>query len=175
MDAPPGNGTHITGFWGVKSVLWQASIIDCVGLFQFFVQFEQHQIISRNIVFFLVEMWIFGWICIGGLKFENEITHAKLRGRDPIFRFCPIIRTFSFTWTDRNKFSTTPCKSPVLFRPSAIISRQKSRKIANEITHFQGRNLNFFVCLNLDATVKMPISMKISICAHFKFENTVFT
>ena len=54
-----------------------------------------------------------------GSKFQNEFTHAKLRGRDPIFRYCPIIRTCSFIWASQNKFSTTPCKSPVLFRPSA--------------------------------------------------------
>ena len=55
-----------------------------------------------------------------GLKFQNGFTHAKLRGRDPIFRYCPIIQTCSYTWASQNKFSTTPCKSPVLFRPSAI-------------------------------------------------------
>ena len=42
-----------------------------------------------------------------GLKFQNGFTHAKLRGRDPIFRYCPIIRTCSFTWASQNKFSTT--------------------------------------------------------------------
>ena len=42
-----------------------------------------------------------------GLKFQNRFTHAKLRGRDLIFRHCPIIRTCSFTWAGPNKFSTT--------------------------------------------------------------------
>ena len=42
-----------------------------------------------------------------GLKFQNGFNHAKLRGRDPIFRYCPIIRTCSFTWASQNKFSTT--------------------------------------------------------------------
>ena len=42
-----------------------------------------------------------------GLKFQNGFTHAKLRGRDPIFRYCPIIQTCSFTWASQNKFSTT--------------------------------------------------------------------
>ena len=55
-----------------------------------------------------------------GLKFQNGFPHAKLRGRDPIFRYCRIIQTCSFTWASQNKFSTTPCKSPVLFRPSAF-------------------------------------------------------
>ena len=98
VDAPPGNGTHITGFWGVKSVLWQASIIDCVGLFQFFVQFEQHQIISRNIVFF------FG----GNVNFRVNLYYFQ-----------------------------------------AKIAQNRER---NNL--FQGRNLKYFVCLNLDATVK---------------------
>ena len=42
-----------------------------------------------------------------GLKFQNGFTHAKLRGRDPIFRYCPIIRTCSFTWASQNKLSST--------------------------------------------------------------------
>ena len=54
-----------------------------------------------------------------GLKLQNGFTHARLRGRDPIFRYCPIIRTCSFIWASQNEFSRTPCKSPVLFRPSA--------------------------------------------------------
>ena len=57
-----------------------------------------------------------------GFKFQNGFPHAKWRGRDPIFRYCPIIRTWSFTWASQNKFLTTPCKSPVLFRPSANTS-----------------------------------------------------
>ena len=57
-----------------------------------------------------------------GLKLQNGFTHARLRGRDPIFRYCPIIRTCSFIWASQNKFSMTPCKSPVLFRPSANIT-----------------------------------------------------
>ena len=54
-----------------------------------------------------------------GLKLQNGFTHARLRGRDPIFRYCPIIRKCSFIWASQNEFSRTPCKSPVLFRPSA--------------------------------------------------------
>ena len=42
-----------------------------------------------------------------GLEFQNGFTYVKLRGRDPIFRYCPIIRTCSFTWASQNKFSTT--------------------------------------------------------------------
>ena len=42
-----------------------------------------------------------------GLKLQNGFTHARLRGRDPIFRYCPIIRTWSFIWASQNKFSTT--------------------------------------------------------------------
>ena len=42
-----------------------------------------------------------------GLKLQNGFTHARLRGRDPIFRYCPIIRTCSFIWASQNKFSTT--------------------------------------------------------------------
>ena len=53
-----------------------------------------------------------------GLKFQNRFTHAKLRGRDLIFRYYPIFRTCSFTWPGQNKISATPCKFPVLFRPS---------------------------------------------------------
>ena len=54
-----------------------------------------------------------------GLKFQNRFTHAKLRGRDLVFRYCPIIRTCSFTWTGWNNISPTPYKFPVLFRPRA--------------------------------------------------------
>ena len=54
-----------------------------------------------------------------GLKLQNGFTHARLRGRDPIFRYCPIIRTCSFIWASQNELSRTPCKSPVLFRPGA--------------------------------------------------------
>ena len=42
-----------------------------------------------------------------GLKLQNGFTHARLRGRDPIFRYYPIIRTCSFIWASQNKFSTT--------------------------------------------------------------------
>ena len=42
-----------------------------------------------------------------GLKFQHGFTHTKLRGRDSIFRYCPIIPTSSFTWAGQNKFSTT--------------------------------------------------------------------
>ena len=63
-----------------------------------------------------------------GLKLQNGFTHARLRGRDPIFRYCPIIRTCSFTWASQNKFSTTPSKSPVLFRPSANIDWELNSK-----------------------------------------------
>ena len=55
------------------------------------------------------------------LKFQNRFTHAKLRRWDLIFRYCPIIRTCSFTWTGWNKILPTPYKFPVLFRPRAIV------------------------------------------------------
>ena len=42
-----------------------------------------------------------------GLKLQNGFTHATLRGRDPIFRYCLIIQTCSFIWASQNKFSTT--------------------------------------------------------------------
>ena len=53
---------------------------------------------------------------------QNFSVRNKIRQnnpmRDPFFRYCRIIRAFSFIRTSQNKFSTTPSKSAVLFRPS---------------------------------------------------------
>ena len=74
-----------------------------------------------------------------GLKFQNRFTHAKLRGRDLVFRYCPIIRTCSFTWTGQNKISPTPCKFPVLFRP-----REPMKSTSSHSRVFSGSLLKFY-------------------------------
>ena len=59
------------------------------------------------------------------LKISKWIYPRKIAWAGKIFRYCAIIRTCSFTWASQNKFSTTPYKSPVLFRPSANIAWKK--------------------------------------------------
>ena len=61
-----------------------------------------------------------------GLKFQNGLTHAELRGRVLIFRYCLVIRTCSFTWTGQNKFSTTLQISGFWFEIFSSLFRSKN-------------------------------------------------
>ena len=72
-----------------------------------------------------------------GLEFQNGFTYVKLRGRDPIFRYCPIIRTCSFTWASQNKFLTT-------LQISGFISTE-SQYTELFYTNFWNKNPSYFV------------------------------
>ena len=97
-----------------------------------------------------------------GLKFQKRFIHAKLRGRDLVFWYCPIIRTCTLTWTGQNKISPTPYKIPVLFRP-----RANRKKLNNETPSNQDflnlgyqfwYGLHTYRCTELIWEIKKPYS-----------------
>ena len=94
-----------------------------------------------------------------GLKFQNGLTHAKLRGRNPIFRYCPIIRTCSFIWACQNKFSTA-------IQSSGFISTESQ---LSYFWHYKLIDFFNFICTDLVPnfpTSFFPISLRtFQLCA----------
>ena len=78
-----------------------------------------------------------------GLKLQNRFTHAKLRGRDLIFRHCPIIRTCSFTWNGQHKFLPTLANFRLGFDRVPILTHpQRSHSHSNYQQFFLHKSLH---------------------------------
>ena len=103
------------------------------------------------------------WRKIRGWKFQNRFIHAKLRGRDLIFRPSPIIRTCSFTWI-KIKFRRL-YKFPVLFLPRA-----------NEITTKVGstrRLLKFHRAIRWEFGWKLGSDLFVNVSVHFLMSSNI--